>query len=169
MTSEDFKKQYLPYAEKLYALAFRFLGNRDEASDAVQDTFVKLWSKRNDLDIQNNEAFCVTMVKNICLDMLRKRRKTELLTDAEKIETEKNISKQIEIHYDWVQIQKLMKQLPEIQQQLIVLRHVHEYSMAEIAEKTGLSEANVRTTLSRARKLLREKFEKLNNYEYKRN
>jgi RNA polymerase sigma-70 factor (ECF subfamily) len=169
MTSEDFKKQYLPYAEKLYALAFRFLNNRDEASDAVQDAFVKLWSKRNELDIQNTEAFCVTIVKNICLDMLRKRRKTELLTDAEKIETEKNISKQIEIHYDWEQLQKLMKQLPEIQQQLIVLRHVKEYSMAEIAEKTGLSEANVRTTLSRARKTLRENFEKLNNYEYKRN
>jgi len=169
MTSEDFKKQYLPYAEKLYALAFRFLRNQDEASDAVQDTFVKLWSKRNDLDIQNNEAFCTTIVKNICLDMLRKRRKTELLADAEKIETEKNISKQIEIHYDWVQMQNLIKQLPKIQQQLIVLRHVKEYSMADIAEKTGLSEANVRTTLSRARKLLREEFEKLNNYEHKRN
>ena len=169
MTSEDFKKKYLPYAEKLYALAFRLLNNKDEASDAVQDAFVKLWNKRNDLEIQNTEAFSVTIVKNICLDMLRKRRRTELLTDAEKIESEKNISKQIEIHYDWVQMQRLIKQLPDIQQQLIILRHVKEYSMAEIAEKTGLSEANVRTTLSRARKLLREQFEKINNYEYNRN
>ena len=169
VTSEDFKRRYLPYAEKLYALAFRFLNNKNEASDAVQDTFVKLWNKRNDLDIQNSEAFCVTVVKNICLDMLRKRRKTGLLEDAEKIETEKNISKQIEIHYDWVQMQNLIKQLPKMQQQLIVLRHVKEYSMADIAKKTGLSEANVRTTLSRARKLLREQFEKLNNYDYKQN
>ena len=169
MTSEDFKKQYLPYAEKLYALAFRFLNNKDEASDAVQDAFVKLWNKRNDLEVQNTEAFSVTTVKNICLDMLRKRRRTELLTDAEKVETEKNISKQIEIHYDWVQMQKLIKQLPEVQQQLIILRHVKEYSITEIAEKTGLSEANVRTTLSRARKLLREQFEKIDDYECKRN
>ncbi|MDR2651984.1 MAG: sigma-70 family RNA polymerase sigma factor [Prevotellaceae bacterium] len=169
MTSEDFKKQFLPHAEKLYALAFRLLNNKDEASDAVQDTFLKLWNKRNELEIQNTEAFCVTLVKNICLDILRKRRRNEALSDIEQIETEKAVNKQIEIHYDWLQIQKLIKQLPQQQQQLIILRHVKEYTMTEIAQQTGLSEANVRTTLSRARKLLRENFEKLNNYGYKRN
>ncbi|MDR0420734.1 MAG: sigma-70 family RNA polymerase sigma factor [Prevotellaceae bacterium] len=166
MTSEDFKQQFLPHAEKLYALALRLLTSKDEAADAVQDTFLKLWSKRNELEIQNNEAFCVTLVKNICLDMLRKRRKNELLSDIEQSVNEKTVNKQIETHYDWLQMQKLIKQLPLQQQQLIMLRHVKECTMAEIAQQTGLSEANVRTTLSRARKLLREKFEKLNNYEY---
>ncbi|MDR3226873.1 MAG: sigma-70 family RNA polymerase sigma factor [Prevotellaceae bacterium] len=169
MTAEDFKKQFLPHAEKLYALAFRLLNNRDEASDAVQDVFLKLWNKRNELEIQNNEAFCVTLVKNICLDILRKRRKSETLNNAEQIENEKNINIQIDAHYDWLQMQKLIKQLPKQQQQLIILRHVKEYTMAEIAKRTGLSEANVRTTLSRARKILRENFEKINNYGYKRN
>lgn len=164
MTAEDFKKQFLPHAEKLYALAFRLLNNRDEASDAVQDVFLKLWNKRNELEIQNNEAFCVTLVKNISLDILRKRRKNESLNNVEQIENEKNINKQIDTHYDWLQMQKLIKQLPKQQQQLIILRHVKEYTMAEIAKHTGLSEANVRTTLSRARKLLRENFEKINNY-----
>jgi RNA polymerase sigma-70 factor (ECF subfamily) len=169
MTSENFKKQFLPYAEKLYALAFRLLGNKTEASDAVQDTFLKLWDKRNELEIQNTEAFSVTLVKNICLDILRKRRRSELLSNIEQIENEKEINKQIEIHYDWMQMLTLIKQLPKQQQQLIILRHVKEYTMIEIAQKTGLSETNVRTTLSRARKLLREKFEQLNNYGYKRN
>jgi RNA polymerase sigma-70 factor (ECF subfamily) len=169
MTSEDFKKQFLPYTEKLYALAIRLLNNKDEALDAVQDTFLKLWNKHNELELQNAEAFCVTVVKNICMDMLRKRRKNELLPNIEQIVNEKTINKQIEAHYEWVQMQKLIKQLPPQQQQLIILRHVKEYTMAEIAKKTGLSEANVRTTLSRARKLLREKFEKINNYEYNRN
>lgn len=161
MTSEDFKKQYLPYADKLYALAFRLLRSKDEASDAVQDVFMKLWNMKNNLELRNTEAFCVTMIKNICVDILRKRRKTELLTDAEQIEAERNINRQIEIHNDWEQMQKLIKQLPNIQQKLIIMRHVKEHSMTEIAEQTGLSEANIRTTLSRARKLLREKFEKL--------
>jgi RNA polymerase sigma-70 factor (ECF subfamily) len=169
MTSENFKKQFLPHAEKLYALAFRLLGNRHEASDAVQDTFLKLWNKRNELEIQNIEAFCVTIVKNICLDILRKRRKNELLSDNELAIIERTADKQIEIHCDWIQMQKLIKQLPLQQQQLIVMRHVKEYTMAEIAKQTGMSEANVRTTLSRARKLLREKFEKSNNYGYNRN
>ncbi|MDR2293358.1 MAG: sigma-70 family RNA polymerase sigma factor [Prevotellaceae bacterium] len=160
MTSENFKKQFLPHAEKLYALAFRLLGNKAEASDAVQDTYLKLWNKRNELEIRNTEAFCVTLVKNICLDILRKRRRNKSLLDSEQAATEHIINKQIEIHYDWIQMQKLIKQLPLLQQQLIVMRHVKEYTMAEIAKQTGLSEANVRTTLSRARKLLREKFEK---------
>lgn len=169
MTSENFKKQFLPHAEKLYALAFRLLGNKAEASDAVQDTFLKLWNKRNEMEIQNTEAFCVTLVKNICLDILRKRRRNESLSNSEQAANELIINKQIEIHYDWIQMQKLIRQLPLLQRQLVVMRHVKEYTMAEIAKQTGLSEANVRTTLSRARKLLREKFEKLNNYGYNRN
>ncbi|MDR1198877.1 MAG: sigma-70 family RNA polymerase sigma factor [Prevotellaceae bacterium] len=169
MTSESFKQQFLPHAEKLYALAFRLLNSKDEASDAVQDTFLKLWNKRNELEIQNTEAFCVTLVKNICLDVLRKRRKSEMLSGIEQIAIEKAVNKQVEIHYDWIQMQKLIKQLPQQQQQLIILRHVKEYTMAEIAQQTGLSEANVRTTLSRTRKLLRELFEKLDNYEYNGN
>ncbi|MDR0754460.1 MAG: sigma-70 family RNA polymerase sigma factor, partial [Prevotellaceae bacterium] len=156
-------------AEKLYALAFRLLGNKAEASDAVQDTFLKLWNKRNEMEIQNTEAFCVTLVKNICLDILRKRRRNESLSNSEQAANELIINKQIEIHYDWIQMQKLIRQLPLLQRQLVVMRHVKEYTMAEIAKQTGLSEANVRTTLSRARKLLREKFEKLNNYGYNRN
>ncbi|MDR2127222.1 MAG: sigma-70 family RNA polymerase sigma factor [Prevotellaceae bacterium] len=169
MTSENFKKQFLPHAEKLYALAFRLLGNKTEASDAVQDTFLKLWNKRNELAIQNTEAFCVTLVKNICVDMLRKRRKNESLSDNELYVSEKAVNEQEDIHFKWLQMQKLIKQLPLQQQQLVILRHVKEYTMEEIARQTGLSEANVRTTLSRARKLLREKFDKLYNYEYIRN
>jgi RNA polymerase sigma-70 factor (ECF subfamily) len=169
MTAENFKQQFLPYTDKLYILACRLLNDRDEACDAVQDVFLKLWSKRNELEIQNNEAFCVTLLKNICVDMLRKRRKNQSLTDVEQVESEKKLSKQIEAHYDWLKMRELIKQLPEQQQQVVKLRHIKEYTMAEIAEHTGLSESNVRTTLSRARKLLREKFEKISDYEYKRN
>ena len=169
MTAENFKQQFLQYTDKLYLLACRLLNNRDEAYDAVQDVFLKLWNKRNELQIQNNEAFCVTLLKNTCVDILRKRRKNQSLSDIEQVESSKILSKQIESHYDWLQMRELIKQLPEQQQLIIKLRHIKEYTMIEIAKYTGLSEANVRTSLSRARKLLREKFEKLDNYGYKRN
>ena len=46
MTPEEFRKVILPEGRRLYALAFRYLNNREEAEDAVQEVMMKLWEER---------------------------------------------------------------------------------------------------------------------------
>ena len=75
MDVENFKRLFLPLHPKLFRIAYALVENKADAEDILQDAYYKLWSRRNELtDIQNPEAFCVTLVKNLCLDFLRSPR-----------------------------------------------------------------------------------------------
>jgi RNA polymerase sigma-70 factor (ECF subfamily) len=60
---------------------------------------------------------------------------------------------------------KLIGQLPEQQQQIVIMRNVDDRPYEEIEEATGLSAVNIRVLLSRARKKIREQFKEIMNYE----
>ncbi len=71
MDAAEFKQQFLPYHRKLYRTAFRLTENPQEA-------YLKLWNKRDELaGVLNTEAYCVTLVKNLCYDALRRSRPDE--------------------------------------------------------------------------------------------
>ena len=73
MDAAEFKQQFLPYHRKLYRVAFRLTGNPQDAEDMVQEAYLKLWNKRDELaDVLNTEAYCVTLIKNLCYDVLRR-------------------------------------------------------------------------------------------------
>ena len=63
------------------------------------------------------------------------------------------------------QVIKLIGQLPEQQQQIVIMRDVDDRPYEEIEEATGLSAVNIRVLLSRARKKIREQFIDIMNYE----
>lgn len=72
MDAENFKRKFLPFHPKLFRIAYALVENKADAEDILQDAYFKLWNKRDDLPgIDNPEAFCVTLVKNLCLDFLR--------------------------------------------------------------------------------------------------
>ena len=56
MTHQEFKARFLPCHKKMYYIAFRYLGNEYDAEDMVQNTYLKLWEKRESLEnIENND------------------------------------------------------------------------------------------------------------------
>ena len=75
MTRLEFNNQVLLLSRKLYTTAFRFLKRQEEAEDAVQEVFIRLWNRLDELDRYNSlEAFAVTTVKNYCIDLLRREK-----------------------------------------------------------------------------------------------
>ena len=69
MDAAEFKQQFLPCHQKLYRTAYRLMGNSRDAEDMVQEAYLKLWNKRNELtEILNPEAYCVVFIKNLCYD-----------------------------------------------------------------------------------------------------
>lgn len=100
MDAESFKKEFLPYHHKLYCVAYRLLENAADAEDLVQEAYLKLWDKREGLTvISNPEAFSVTLVKNMCLDLLRSgkyvmsRQTVELTAVREPSQTDNQIGR----------------------------------------------------------------------------
>ena len=169
MDASDFKKKFLPYHRKLYRSAFHILGNAQDAEDMVQEAYLKLWQRRNELppDITNLEAYCVTLVKHLCYD---KRRISQLDEDERTPEeltlTEKsNVAHEVELKDEANQVMKLIGQLPDQQKQIMQMRDVEDRTYEEIEKVTGLTSINIRVLLSRARKKIREQFLEIMNYE----
>lgn len=160
MNAHTFKELLLPHSRKMYAMAMTFLKNDDDARDVVQDTLAKLWEKRNELDnIQNTEAYCITMTKNICIDRLRRTQHSGYNIDIQyetlHLASDETIT-QIETRDRLNNVTQLMALLPAQQQKILQLRAMGDCSVEEIEQITGLSSVNIRTLLSRARRKLKE-------------
>ena len=168
MTRTDFSDLVRQFSRKLYGYAFRILRNQEEAEDAVQEIFIKLWNSGKKLDVYNSiEALAVTMIKNYCIDQLRKKKHFiqeehdkqdfQNLDNASPYELmEKRESNDILYH--------IIDQLPDIYKIVIKLREIEGLSYEEIVDKTGQNINTLRVTLSRARKMIREEYNK-NQYE----
>lgn len=163
MTANEFKTTFMPYYARLYHIACYLLKNEQDAKDVVQDTYMKLWNKRNELNnITCMEAYCVTLLKNMCIDHMRNEQRHMPETRGNNIPDENSysIEKELEEHDEAEQLMTLINTLPETQQKIMILRDVNDFSYEEIEQLTGINEANVRVTLSRARKKIKELFYK---------
>lgn len=69
MNAETFKKLFLPFHRKLYCIAFHYLESKADAEDMVQETYLKLWQRKEELEsVVNIEAFAVKIIRNLCND-----------------------------------------------------------------------------------------------------
>lgn len=137
----------------------------------MQEAYLKLWDKREGLAIISNpEAFSVTLVKNMCFDLLRSG-KYALGKQSVELTEVQNVSQadNFEVRDEARQVRHIIAHLPEQQQKIVTLRDVKGCSYEEIEQITGLNATNVRVQLSRARKKIREEFNKWNNYESRGN
>lgn len=165
MDADSFKRLFLPLHPKLFRIAYALVESKADAEDILQDAYCKLWNRRDELaGIQSPEAFCVTLVKNLCLDFLRSahaNRHDEEITEAITLSTDSSPEKELETQDKIRQVRRLINKLPQNQQQVLKLRGINDCSLDEIEQITGLSAVNIRVLLSRARKIIREQFEKL--------
>lgn len=154
MQKDQFQNQVLVHKDQMYRLAQRILRNEEDAKDIVQDSFVKLWSKRKVLgNIKSIKSFTLTMVRNACIDHIRKHKPE---TDKEQQINSKsdfqNPEKQLEVSDQLSKVKTIINQLSEQQREVIQLREIEGLEYHEISEITGLSSNNLRVIISRARK-----------------
>lgn len=159
MQINEFKLNILSLSKKLLRFAGHILKNDEEAQDAVQDTFLKLWQKKDQLcKIKNLDAFAMRMVRNRCLDMIRGKR-VSINGEEDKIWLNNSLvmdHDQVELADTAKKIKLLIGGLPEQQQTVIHLRDIENYEYDEIAEITGLNTNSIRVNLSRARRKVRD-------------
>jgi RNA polymerase sigma factor (sigma-70 family) len=163
-----FNKEFLPVKDKLFRLAKTMLQNREDAEDALQEVFMKLW-KNNEMigDLKNPEAYAMKVMKNFCLDKL-KGRKNKHMVEISEIQMEKeNITPFSTVSFENLKdlMLKLFSTLPEQQRMIIHMRDIEHYSYEEIEEVTGMNVNAIRVNLSRARKNVKGSYLKIRNYE----
>jgi len=169
MTPEQFNKQIMPLRDKLYRLANRLLENAAEAEDTVQETFIRLWSKKEELATYRSvEALSMIITRNLCLDILKSPRRNQGgKIDDNRLQVSATPYRTVEAGDTYSKIMTIVGTLPEDQKTAVQLRDVEGYEYDEIAGILGTTSNNVRVCLSRARKKIRETMIKSYDYEYK--
>ncbi len=161
MSPEDFEKLLFPMSAELYRRALGILHNEQDAEDAVQDVFAKLWHERDRLmAVKNLKNYLHECLRNHSLSLLRKRREATETEDrlADMTETGKDPLERAELHSDKLLMQQLIANLPPKAARILSLHLYAEMKPAEIARHVGDNEQNVRATLSRYRRKLVEDF-----------
>ena len=167
MNKETFKQTYLPLSASMYRTAYRILGNPEDAEDMVQEAYMRLWDKRDELaHIESAEAYAVTLVKHLCLDQLRRNSRQAATCAPEDVTlaAEDSPGMRAEAHDETDCLRRLIGRLPANQRQVMWLRDIDGCSYDEIAKATGLSDVNIRVLLSRARKMIREQYKRICDY-----
>jgi len=159
------------YEKKIYNLAYRIMGNREDASDVLQETFLQVFKKL--AGFKGKAKFSTWLYRitvNMCLMRKRKRKKREIVSLDVPILTKKEDEIKRELRDDWSEsplatlenkevkktLSEAIDSLPEEYRTVFLLRGLNGMSNEEVAEVLKISLPAVKSRLHRARLFLRD-------------
>lgn len=162
MTREHFQSAVVPLQQPFFRMARWLMKNDEDAEDVSQEIVLRLWRMRQQLpEYKNIKALGLKMTRNLCLDQLKRKGRNTVdllyINDGGDSTGERRLDAANRLDL----VKQLILQLPEPQQLVLQLKGVEELEIDEIAEITGFTTNNVRVLLSRARKKLKEHYEKV--------
>ena len=155
--TEQFLQRFLPLQQMLFREALALLGSKTDAEDAVQETYLRLWRQAGRvIAMEQAKGFFVKTLRNVCLNMIRSRRNMTSIefigNKTDDLETEQHELLFIE---DRLRLRRAIAQLPPKARSMVTMFYLSQMSSQQIAEILGETDANVRSTLSRARVMLK--------------
>ena len=146
--------------KRFLRMAMHILPSEDDAADALQDAFCRLWPRREKIGSEAEaEALATTTLRNICIDNIRKRKIETVPIDEEHDSYEEDGDNGHDERYN--EVKKIIdKELTPQQKEIIQLKEIEGCTVEEIAGRLSSTESAVRMNLSRARKKIRECYRK---------
>ena len=163
MDAREFKQRFMPHHRLLYRVAYQLKGNVQDAEDLLQDMYLKLWQKRDELkDEAVTEAYLVTMMRHLYLDQRRLRRvETSEDLDDWAPPDEQSLEHRIDCRDEAQQMEGFIGELPEREGKIARMHLMEDRSYEEIERDTGLTQGNIRIIIMRTRQKLKQQFLKL--------
>lgn len=163
---EAFAELVRRYERPIYALAYRMVGNREDARDLAQEAFLKAYRALATFKESSRfSPWLYSIANNLCIDFLRRKGRNNLSLDEPfPLGGERQIAGgvdptvQLEKRETQLQVQQALNNLPPKFKNILILRHMQELSYEEIAQVLGISASLVKTHLFRAREALRKQF-----------
>lgn len=149
---------YDHYRARIYGVALRFLKSRDHAEEVVQEVFLKVWTKREDMvGLLNFEAYLFTMARNVVFDFLKNlakevaNKKDFTFIVQEVIGADQRL---IEQQYSQL-LHHAVSQLPPQQKQIFRLARIEGLSHQAIADELQISRLTVKAHMAKALQTIR--------------
>jgi RNA polymerase sigma-70 factor (ECF subfamily) len=152
MTVEEYNKSVDMYSDGVYRFILKNIKDEDDAKDIVQDTFEKLWIRAGDVSYGKVKSYLFSTAYHTMIDKIRKNKRiTQLNEYSDDIGTYTGVYSGLsEV------LSEALKQLPDVQRSVILLRDYEGYAYNEIAEITNLSESQVKVYIYRGRLALKK-------------
>jgi RNA polymerase sigma factor (sigma-70 family) len=151
MNSKEYNIAVDTYSDNVYRFVLKHLKNEMSAKDIVQDTFLKVWLKHEEIQVDKVKSYLFTTAYHCIIDWINKEKRNG---DFEKVS--ENLSSPRSLEFDVSSIlDEALNRLPEIQKTVVLLRDYEGYNYAEIAEITKLNESQVKVYIFRARQALK--------------
>ncbi|SRR5690606_32237552 len=161
---EAFDSLYHQYCNKLFRFAFSLLKNEEDASEIVQETFFRIWEKRNNIDSSKSfKTFLFSISYHLIIDKLRERLKDQKFRNS----LEKYFNGQVnfqENRLDYTTLQteinNAVDELPEKRKQIYRLSREHGFTHKEIAGQLGVKPKTVENQINLALKHIKTRLGK---------
>lgn len=151
MTVTEYNRSVDLYADPVFRFILKNLQDEEKARDVVQDTFEKLWLNYQRVDGKKVKSYIFTTAYHKMIDQIRKDKKQGDFdnVDQGRYAHDEQYSDLKEI------LDEAITRLPADQKSVLLLRDYEGYSYKEISDVTGLSEAQVKVYIYRARVFLK--------------
>jgi RNA polymerase sigma-70 factor (ECF subfamily) len=153
MDAESFDAFYTASFSRLVGQVYAMCGNVTEAQDCVQEAFVRAWDKRRILDAeQSPEAWVRTVAYRLAVSRWRRarlaRRAPDRAKQSDRSTPEPDVTR--------IALARALVGLPAAQRRVIVLHHLCDLPVAEIAREVGAPVGTIKARLHRGRAALAE-------------
>lgn len=157
---EAFTVLYRRYWEELFITAVKALRGKEEAADVVQDVFLSLWNRRNELNIQGSiGAYLQTSVRYKCIHYIEKNiiRRDYLVQLSEIEVTHTSSNPEIDLQLKEIQqtVSKTVANMPPKMQEVYNLSRYQHLTYSQIADQMGISSETVKKHVQSALRLIR--------------
>jgi len=152
MTTFEYNQCVDNHADAVYRFVLKNIRDDDSAQDIVQEAFVRMWEKREDISGEKSKSYLFTTAYHLLIDSVRRQERfTELNHTSHEFHDEGS-------SYSDLQdiLHQAVEQLPSDQKMVLLLRDYEGYSYQEIGEVTGLNESQVKVYIYRARLFLKK-------------
>jgi RNA polymerase sigma-70 factor (ECF subfamily) len=151
MDEAEFDDFYTSSFQRVVAAVYAMIGDRDEAQECVQEAFVRAWSHRRKLDrTEHPEAWVRTVAYRLAVSRWRRTVRGRRAPDRA-LATPTTAAPPSESH---VAVVEALRKLPEAQRRALVLHHIADLPVHQVARELGAPEGTVKARLSRGRAAL---------------
>lgn len=152
MTIFEYNQCVDTHADAVYRFVLKNIKDDDSAQDIVQDAFMRMWEKREDISGEKSKSYLFTTAYHLLIDSVRHQERFTALdcNSSDFYDTGASYSDLQDV------LNQAVEQLPSDQKMVLLLRDYEGYSYQEIGEIAGLNESQVKVYIYRARLFLKK-------------
>lgn len=156
LDAEAFELLYRDQEKRLYNVAYRWTWNAADASELVQEAFMRIWARRFFIEPNRAGAYAARIVVNLCRKQARRARRWEPVRQVLKIRSP--VSRDPASSYERDAIRHAIESLPDIQRHVLLLTEFTDLKQVEIGDLLGIPAGTVASRRNTAVRHLKEQF-----------